>query len=294
MDPCLTQPVQVSLPVWNTYSRVPSIPGYKQVSTRLPILETFLGTLPATEGQLESSNYFGRTIEFKGSGDCVIETATKEKVKSFCKVIHILDPVRSLQGYYNHPEKGERRIKEKTSNPNNQAYIDCLANYLFGQLAVKGISPHFCRFYGAFQGVADLYRYNITESFESYRKYRSFWDKKRNGLFSLYTEDNESLLNTPRSSLHSRSFSYSTTDSYESDKSHISILGPVVSDDLGELESVDEIRALSDSESDSTYSEYDSDDEDGPLVFSEFKKYPTVLIFQEKMDGVLEDRKSVV
>lgn len=288
MDPSLTQPVQVTLPQWSTYSRLPSISGYKEVSTKLPILERFLGTLPATEGQLQSDAYFGKTVEFKGSGDCVIETATKQRVNTFCKVIHILDPVRSLQGYYNHPEKGERRIKDKTSNPNNQAYIDCLANYLLGQLAVKGISPHFCRFYGGFQGVADLYRYNITESFESYRKYRSFWNKKREGLFSLYTEEDPSLLHTPRSSLHSRSFSYSTTDSYESDKSHISILGPVVSDSLDELESVDDIRELSDNESESTYSDYDSDEE-GPVIFSEFKKYPTVLIFQEKMDGVFDE-----
>jgi hypothetical protein len=286
MDPSLTQNINITLPTWKTYSRVPLIPGYKNVSTKIPILERFLGTLPLTEGQLESDTYFARTKEFQGSGACVLETANKEKVNAFCKVIHILDPVRSLQGYYSHPEKGTRRIQEKTENPNNQAYIDYLANYLLGQLTLHDISPHFCLFYGGFQGVADTYRYNITDSYDSYRKYKSFWKNKNQGLFSLYTEDRPSLINTPTSSLHSRSFSYSTTDSHESESSHISILGPIVTDSLDELESVDDIGEIRESTSSS---EESYDEEDAPLVFSEFKKYPTVLVFQERMDGVFDD-----
>jgi len=295
MDPCLTQPVQITLPIWSTYSKVPSIRGYKNISTRLPIFERFLGTLPETEGQLQSDTYFARTVEFQGSGNCIIETSSKQKVASYCKVIHILDPVRSLQGYYNHPEKGQRRIQEKTQNKQNQAYVDCLANYLLSQLTLKGISPHFCQFYGGFQGVADMYRYNITDSFSSYRKYRSFWNKKRKGLFSLYTEEgNESLLHTPASTLHSRSFSYSTTNSSRSTDSHISVLGPLVpSDTLDELESVNDLDDFPEGKSEDSDSDDDSDFsddyEDGPSVYSEFREYPTVLIFQEKMDGVMDN-----
>jgi hypothetical protein len=290
MDPVLTQSIHITLPTWKTYPRLPSIQGYKDLSTKIPILERFLGTLPTTEGQLESDTYFARPIEFQGSGKCIIELSNKEKVHSYCKVVHMLDPVRTLQGYYIHPEKGARRIEEKVKNPHNQAYVDFLANYLLGQLALKGISPHFCRFYGGFQGVADIYRYNITDSFSSYRKYRSFWERKRQGLFSLYTDSGDSILNTPMSSLHSRSFSYSTTDSYESDKSHISILGPVVSESVDELESIDDISALPEQESDESDSEDESEySDEETLVFSEYKKYPTVLIFQEMMDGVFDD-----
>jgi len=297
MDPVLTQPIQISLPDWKTYPRVPSIPGYTDISTKIPIIERFLGRLPETEGQLESDMYFTKVVDFQGSGKCIIETSTKQKFHSYCKVVHILDPVRSLQGYYNHPEKGKRRIENKKTNSHNQAYVDLLANYLLSQLTIKGISPHFCRLYGGFQGVADMYRYNITDSFESYRKYRSFWEKKHSGLFSLYTENkaDDLLLHTPTSSLHSRSFSYSTTDSYNSNKSHISVLGPIVAEAFDELESVDDINDLPEMEStdsdqsDASNESDESDYSDDTLIFSEFKKYPTILIFQEMMDGVFDE-----
>jgi len=293
MDPCLTQPIPVSLPNWCKYSKMPSITGYSGLTTKLAILNTFLRQNPEEEGQLQAQDYFARTLEFNGSGDCLIETAAKKKIRAFCKVVHLLDPVRSLQGYYNDIERGERRIKAKMENPHNQAYIDSLANYLLSQLRENNLSPHFCRFYGSFQGVAGVYRYNISDSFDSYRKYRSFWRKKNTGLFTLYTEheENKSLLNTPRSSLHSRSFSYSTTDSIESDSSHISLIGPVVQDTLDELESIANVSEegsehSSESDEGSTDS-YDSEYEE-PRIFSEFKDYPAVLIFQEKMDGVFD------
>jgi len=279
------------------YSRVPAIPGYNEVSTRIPILEKALGSLPEKEGQLQSDEYFARVHSFTGSGECVVETASKKKKPSYCKVTHILDPVRKIQGYYDNAEKGEERVKRKTSNHMNQAYIDYMANYLLGQLRERDISPHFCLFYGGFQAVANKYRYNITESFDSYRHYKGFWDKKEAGLFSLYiTEDGESVDADSRlkTSVHSRSFSYFTdksrgrsTSSSESESSHISLLeyaGAAEAD--GELESVSTFESGSDaSDSDASDSDETSDEAE---VYSEFVKFPTVLLFQEKMDGIMD------
>lgn len=125
------------------YSRVPAIPGYTSVSTRIPILERILGTLPEKEGQLQSDEYFARVHSFTGSGECVVETASKKRKSSYCKVTHILDPVRKIQGYYDNAEKGKERIQRKTAQHMNQAYIDYLANYLLGQLRERDISPPF-------------------------------------------------------------------------------------------------------------------------------------------------------
>jgi hypothetical protein len=293
MDSCLNQPIEVSLPKWTLYSRVPVIPGYTDISTRIPILEKALGSLPEKEGQLQSDEYFARVHSFTGSGECVVETASKKKKPSYCKVTHILDPVRKIQGYYDNAEKGEERARRKTANYMNQAYIDYLANYLLGQLRERDISPHFCLFYGGFQAVADKYRYNITDSFDSYKHYKGFWDKKESGLFSLYiSEDGESVSDSGlKTSLHSRSFSYFTdksrgrsTSTSESESSHISLLeyaGATGADD--ELESVSTFESGSDisgSESEETYDE--------TMVYSEFTKFPTVLLFQEKMDGIMD------
>lgn len=291
MDSCLNQPIEVSLPKWTPYSRVPVIPGYTGVSTRIPILEKALGELPEREGQLQSDEYFARVHSFTGSGECVVETASKKKKASYCKVTHILDPVRKIQGYYDTAEKGAERREKKTANHMNQAYIDFLANYLLGQLRERDISPHFCLFYGGFQAVADKYRYNITESFDSYRHYKGFWDKKEAGLFSLYvTEDGESVHGESRlkTSVHSRSFSYFTDKSRgrsdsdsESESSHISLLEYAGAADAdGELESVSTFQSGSDA-SGSSY-------EDSACVYSEFTSFPTVLLFQEKMDGIMD------
>jgi len=293
MDSCLNQPIEISLPKWTPYSRVPPIPGYTAVSTKIPILEKILGTLPDKDGQLQSDEYFARVHSFTGSGECVVETASKKKKPSYCKVTHILDPVRKIQGYYDSPEKGVERIQRKTMQLMNQAYIDYMANYLLGQLRERDISPHFCLFYGGFQAIADSYRYNITESFDSYKHYQGFWDKKERGLFSLYiTENGESIDENDlelKTSVNSRSFSYSTdksrgrrsTSSAESESSHISLHEYAGDAAEGELESVTSL------DFESEGSEY-SEESNIPYIYSEFEKFPTVLLFQEKMDGIMD------
>jgi hypothetical protein len=137
--------------------------------------------------------------------------------------------------------------------------------------------------------VANKYRYNITDSFDSYRHYKGFWDKKEAGLFSLYvTEEGETVGDSRlKTSLHSRSFSYFTdksrgrsTSSSESESSHISLLEYAGADETeGELESVSTFESGSDASGES----YDE-----TTVYSEFTSFPTVLLFQEKMDGIMD------
>lgn len=303
MDSCLTQKIQVSLPTWQAYKTVPTLEGYSNITSLTPILGALFGTMPSTEGQLQSDNLFFKTLEFDGSGSCAIQVIGKKgKKKSFCKVTHLLDPIRSIQGFYEHPEKGERRKKEKSENPMNQAYVDAFANYLLGQLRERNISPHFCLFYGGFQAIADKYRYNITDEFESYRKYKDFWVKKHKGLFTLRMtsedesddEENSWILKTPSSSLRSTPFSYKTHKSASSTHSHISLDENVDEGQAVELESIDSIPgdALSTEEESEDTSQTTSDDESeggGVNVYCEFKNYPVMLIFQEEMEGVLDD-----
>ncbi len=260
--------------------------------------------MPKTEGQLQSDTLFFKTIEFEGSGSCFVQTIGKKgKKKAFCKVTHLLDPIRTAQGYYEHSEKGEQRRKAKLGNPMNQAYVDSLANYLVGQLRERNISPHFCLFYGGFQAIADTYRYNITEEYESYRKYRDFWNKKNRGLFTLHvssdddtnTEDVDWMLKTPSSSLRSTPFSYHSHRTSASSRSHIS-LDHEIHDLSGgipvELESIASIPGdtIEEESSSGDEDEESEDEEDGGVnVYAEFSKYPVMLIFQEEMEGVLDD-----
>uniref|UniRef100_A0A6C0KM85 Protein kinase domain-containing protein n=1 Tax=viral metagenome TaxID=1070528 RepID=A0A6C0KM85_9ZZZZ len=308
MDPCLTQKIPISMPPWRKYSGAPKIKGYSKVTSLTPVLDTFFGKMPESEGQIQSDELFGRLVEFEGSGACLVESVAKKKRKAFCKVTHLLDPVRTIQSYYTDPTKGEKRMNEKLKNPMNQAFIDGLANYLLGQLRERKLSPHFCLFYGGFQGIAEKYRYNITSEFDSYRKYKAFWERRKAGIFTLHIEhddsdmENESV-DTPTSSLVSTDFHYSTPNSgssLSSDRTHITLhnLEEAANSSLVELESVaslpnaDEDRSRSNtgsgSDSDSN-SEYTDDDSSELSVFIELKDYPVMLIFQEHMEGVLDD-----
>lgn len=312
MDECLTQKIPVTMPSWQAYTTTPSIPGYTEITSLTPILGVFFGSMPTQEGQIQSTNLFHKTAEFEGSGSCQVHIiGKKQKKKAFCKVTHLLDPIHTIKGYYDHPEKGVKRRQEKLENPMNQAYVDALANYLLGQLRERNISPHFCFFYGGFKGIAEKYRYNITDEFESYRKYREFWNKKRKGLFSIYLRDNDEeireedldeedakwLLKTPSSSLRSTPFSYITPKSTNSTnstslRSHISLNSEEVFDISGACVEIESIPGEFEESEDTLPEESEEDESDfeenSLNLFIELKKYPVMLIFQEEMEGVLD------
>lgn len=302
MDPCLLQQIPYELPSWRKIQSVPIIEGFSNIKTQIPILQEFLATHADSEGQLQADELFRTVHELEGSGSCLVEMTNKKKRKAYCKVTHLLDCIRKIQEYYEHPEKGERRKGDKLNNPMNQAYVDFLANYLVGQMRERNLSPHFCRFYGGFQAIAKNYRYNITEEFESYRKYKSFWEKRRKGLFSLHIDvldDSDELcevesIHTPASSLHSMNFSYSTKRS-ETSSSSASVISlnekveliPMEMKD--ELESVTSFAEAEDEEQKGDTSEEEDEDFDNYDVYVELSNYPVMLMFQEEMDGTLDD-----
>lgn len=293
-DSSLTQKIPVELPIWRKYSSAPQIQGYSHITSLTPIIKSFLPQAEG-EGQLQADNLFARVQELEGFGTCLVETVKRKKKRAYCKVTHLLDPIRTMQGYYL-GEKGEQRRVSKLENPMNQAYVDSLGNYLLGQLRERNLSPHFCLFYGGFRGIADRYRFSITDEFESYRKYRAFWEKKQKGLFGVYVDDES--VSSAGTSVHSARFSYSTPKSHKSSDSHISLddLGEQVQQEV-ELESVSSFpelvsegstatTAVDDSQEETEEEEEELEEED---VKAEFKSYPVMLIFQEQMDGVLDD-----
>jgi hypothetical protein len=297
MDSCLTQDIEVSIPVWRKYSRAPTMPGYKDVTSLTPIVTEFLSSLPDSEGQLNSDHLFGKVREFDGSGECLIETVSKKVVKGFCKVTHLLDPIHTLKHYYK-GEKGAARSVEKMNNPMNQAYVDTLANYLLGQLRERGVSPHFCLFYGGFKAVADTYRFNITDEYGSFRRYKDFWNRKRAGEFALYVErdddeDVESeLFKTPQSSLRSTAFSCSSDSSNSDSLSSLGTIESLNSQVISAKESKNvELESVHSFQTGSSHSSDSSDESDDNMysVYSQFANYPVMMIFQERMEGVIDD-----
>ena len=86
----------------------------------------------------------------------------------------------------------------KLHSQSNQAYVDAIASYVVGQLRHQGLTPHGVLTYGSFTGIANSYRYCITDDFESYRKYPWFWKglKKKHATLEV-EKDRVNILEAP-------------------------------------------------------------------------------------------------
>lgn len=139
------------------------------------------------------------------SGPCVLSLIPNEDVSgnimpekkthnAFLKVTHLLDPVRWMKGKYSLPKhtglpwhnKTWANAWTKLQDSWNQAYVETIAAYALGRLRDENISPHFNEFYGAFCARADIYRFNLTEDFGSYKNARWFWNAHKHDLFKIH------------------------------------------------------------------------------------------------------------
>ena len=102
----------------------------------------------------------------------------------FVKTVHLLNPVDMLREKYvcpEHPllpqsESTWKHTLQKLHTHNNQAYVDAVANAVLSRFRELDLTPHCILSYGAFTGIRDTYRFNITGEYDSYRQCRWFWD----------------------------------------------------------------------------------------------------------------------
>ncbi len=135
------------------------------------------------------------------SGDSVLDN-TKKETSVFVKTVHLLDPIGILKDHYwcpEHPllpagEKTWENTLYKLHSPNNQAYIDAVANFVLSRFREENITPHCIYAYGSLTGIASAYRYNISQDFMSYRQCRWFWKGlKSHGANIVIIKDNQQL-----------------------------------------------------------------------------------------------------
>lgn len=115
----------------------------------------------------------------------IINTKTEEASTGniFIKNSHLIDPLELIKGEFSIPKcaalpnysKSWIQAYEKIQSRDNQAYIDCFANFLFSHLREQDITPHCILFYGARIGISDSYEFKISDQFESIRNQKWFW-----------------------------------------------------------------------------------------------------------------------
>ena len=156
----------------------PGFPGIDTVPVSLNRLMTQIhlktgGFIMSISGEYIDENPCHRKIQLEYKEDISNESC---KVQAHIKSVPLLDVIDVMKGRYL-PEKvvsclpsREReldRTYEKITDPNNQAYVDCLAGFVMNTLHEK--CPGFPKFYGHFTGLTPKLRIDITEDFYSIR-----------------------------------------------------------------------------------------------------------------------------
>jgi hypothetical protein len=109
-----------------------------------------------------------------------------KKVRAYKKVMPLVDAMGWMR-YKERPIKPFFWSNQPYDilEPENQAYVDCLASYMASKIKERINSPHFCTFYGCVRAVTDTFLYNLEDDFEDFRFTRWFWQNLEAGEFGL-------------------------------------------------------------------------------------------------------------
>ena len=248
-------------------------------------LEGFSGGVPRRSGP-----FSGKVRAFKDSTgtDRIVD------ISGFCKITHLLDAYKMIQGDYpmaQHPAlpapgKRSAKVYGKIHDPHNQAYVDSVACYMLSKFREGGHSPHFSLFYGAYLAIAKEYYYNITDDFQDIRFEPWFWKKQKEGVFKLVGYDGDALLD-PSDPL----IEMPDDISEDSDTSS----GSELSEDTFESVSAGSLHSASISTASETSDDSYESDEPGKdyRFFALLSEFPTMLMFLESnkdtMDSLLDE-----
>jgi hypothetical protein len=255
-------------------------------------LEKFLGEVPQRSG-----SFSGRVRSFKDGKP----TDQIKDISGFCKITHLLDAYKMIQGNYpmsQHPGlpapgKKSAKVYSKIHDPHNQAYVDGVACYMLSKFREAGHSPHFSLFYGAYLAIAKEYYYNITEDFSEIRFDSWFWKRQKEGVFKLlgFQGDEPMKPDNPLIEQPDDLCSDSESDTSSDSSNSVSELhyGDSASNASGSIHSAS-ISTASEKSEDSDYSE---DLGREYKFFAALSEFPTMLMFLESntdtMDSLLEE-----
>ena len=311
--------------------------GYKSLQTFFPTLTKLFRIAKWTAGSeiWMDTKWRVTAIDCSGtSGPCDVKlaenvdaasgpasgTASGPAIKKvFMKVTHLLDPIHWIQGKYALPPRAGlpwhhrswMSTWQKLQDPGNQAYIETICSYALGKIREEGLSPHFNIFYGGFCALANTYRYNLTDDYNSYRHERWLWTGLKRGVFKFkvqYADDSDNSVTQEELDelLKEYSSDEESGDTGVGDADAISLDGGAVAElelTTGDLEEVtleeftDEkviIRkpasrgSHSGSTADSSYSDSGSSYDLPYKIYAEIQNYPVMLILTEKNEGTMD------
>ena len=278
-------PIQQTL----TAEHMAQMSGFRNLSLSHPAY-SLLGVDSKTQAWLDHKwRWQGQSSE-AGKGDCEISLGNGRQ-KAYCKVTHLLDPVRWMKGRYEfamepanaNRTKGWARAQEKLKDPMNQAYVEALSYFSLSRLHELDASPHFPFYYGSMTAIANKYMFNISEEYDSFRNTRWFWrglDARRFAVQADFETDSDRAFWTRRPSFinDSGDSTNSEEDSDNEASGDESLKADSVPDGAGSIHTADNLSFHSQSEEEEEEEEDDEDDDD-PHFFAEFNDFPVMLMY---------------
>ena len=124
-------------------------------------------------------------------------THAKRTTPIWIRQVHLIEPTEVMSGEYVTPEDGAlphfraawQRSLRKINDPYNEAYTDAVFACMASRLAETGRSPHFCRFYGTYNGRTPEYCYNISDFMGDIEGESWFAEGLRSGAFRIMAVD---------------------------------------------------------------------------------------------------------
>jgi len=151
----------------------PTIRDATNIQTFFPSLEILFPSI--SEQSTGSPTLAARELAVDVSdGVSVVEdlhTKVRRVVPTWIRRMHLVEPIEVVSGDYVIPSDGAlptfrapwQRALRKLNDPYNEAYTDAVFACMASRLAETGRSPHFCRFYGTYNGRVPEYSYNATD-----------------------------------------------------------------------------------------------------------------------------------
>jgi hypothetical protein len=188
--------------------------------------------------------------------ECDIKNYNSNKItnkKVFVKILPILNVTQYMMNEYNIssilPNIHSYLTNKKVNNYHNSAYIDSFFSYLGSNLTENGYCPTFPIYYGTFSGIAEEFKYDVSEEY-SMMKNEDWFKMFNNNLFTLEKVKINNGNGSPGSSLSDLSLNSDEVDN-DSEETNNDELEETNNDDSEETNN-DELEETNNDDSEET------------------------------------------
>jgi len=193
--------IPTDLRLYYLHREPPTMEGVRHLQSYFPSLETLFPSIIDQSTGHPSLAAKEMVIQVDlSAGTSIVEdlhTYVQRSVPTWIRKMHLVEPIQVLSGEYAIPEDGSlptfrgawQRALRKLNDPLNEAYTDAVFACMASRLVETGRSPHFCRFYGTYNGRVSEYNYNMTDDLNDVEGEPWYREGLKQGAFRVIAMD---------------------------------------------------------------------------------------------------------